>query len=64
MRFVTVPKAQNAKSALLSGICNVAQEIGFDDAEARRLEQARAFTRRRGNLVALNRGPLNRPMGI
>jgi hypothetical protein len=47
-----------------SGVFYVAQEIGFDDAEAGRREQARALTRRRGNLVALNRGPLNRPMGI
>ena len=42
----------------------VAQDIGFCDAEARRWQQARALTRRRGNLVALNRGPPRRAMGI
>jgi hypothetical protein len=47
-----------------SGFPYVAQLIGFHDAEARRWQQARALTRRRGNLFALNRGPFRRLWGF
>src|SRR6202795_4459268 len=57
-------KSHLINRALQSHYFMVAQDIGFCDAEARRWQQARALTRRRGNLVALNRGPSRRAMGI
>jgi hypothetical protein len=42
----------------------IVEERDFHDAEAWSCQELGKLGRRRGNLVALNRGPLCRPMGI